>query len=312
VTKGSTNGHGHSLDDLTSLAAFVQVVEHRSFTAAARASGTTTSSVSKRVARLEERLGVRLVERTTRAFAPTEAGQAFYERSARILQDLEEAEQAVTELGSEPRGTLRITAGAMLGEGPLGPVLGAFSAAYPDLRVEVDLSDRLVNLVEEGFDVGIRGLRIGGTPDSTLIVKKIATVRGVVCAAPSYLARRGVPQRIEDLADHDCLTHGAIPLGRQWSFETPEGTRAAPVRVRLSINGSAALRAAAIAGYGIVRGSRMALGEAIRAGALVPVLEHLNSVELGVFAVHPAGKQALPKVKAFVDFLARELPPLLE
>jgi DNA-binding transcriptional LysR family regulator len=303
--------NGRTLDDLTSLAAFVQVVEHRSFTAAARASETTTSSMSKRVARLEERLGVRLLERTTRAFAPTEAGRAFYERSARILQEIDEAELAATQLGTAPRGTLRVTAGTVLGEGPLGPVLGAFAEAYPDLRIEVDLSDRIVNLVEEGFDVGIRGLELGTSTDASLKARRIATVRGVVCGAPSYLARRGVPKRIEDLADHDCLHHGAVPMHREWSFQTPDGPRSAPVRCRLQINGAAALRAAAIAGHGLVRGSRMAMGEAIRAGTLVPVLEEFNSVDFGLFAVYPAGKQALPKVKAFVDFLVGELAPRL-
>ena len=304
--------HGQRIDDLTSLAAFVQVVELRSFTAAARASGTTTSSVSKRVARLEERLGIRLVERTTRALAPTEAGQAFYERSTRILRDLDEAELAVTQLGGAPRGTLRVTAGTLLGEGPLGPLLGAFSDAYPELSVEVDLSDRMVNLVDEGFDVGVRALELGAIPDSSLIVRRIATVGTVVCGAPSYLARRGVPATIEDLADHDCLHHGGLPLHREWSFKTPEGLRPAPVRPRLQINGAAALRAAAIAGHGLLRSSRVALHEAIRTGALVPVLEELDTIDLGLFTVHPAGKQGLPKVEAFVDFLARELPRHLE
>lgn len=305
-------GTGRSFDDLTSMAVFVQVVESRSFTAAARSCETTTSSVSKRVARLEERLGVRLVERTTRAFAPTEAGRAYYERAERILRDIDEAELAVTQLGSTPRGTLRVTAGTILGEGPLGAVLGAFTEAYPDLRVDVDLSDRRVNLVEEGVDVGIRAMELAARPDSSLIARKIATVRGVVCAAPSYLARRGVPQRIEDLADHDCLHHSTIPLHREWSFQTPEGVRAAPVNVRLQINGAAALRAAAIAGHGLVRSSRAALAVAIRAGTLVPVLEDFAQVDFGLFAVYPSGKQALPKVSAFVDFILRELPLQLE
>jgi DNA-binding transcriptional LysR family regulator len=309
MAKQQTNGR--SFDDLTSMAVFVQVVESRSFTAAARTCETSTSSVSKRVARLEERLGVRLVERTTRAFSPTEAGLAFYERSARILRDIDEAELAVTQLGSTPRGTLRVTAGTILGEGPLGPVMGAFTAAYPDLRVEVDLSDRLVNLVEEGVDVGIRAMELGAMTDSSLIARRIATVRGVVCGAPSYLARRGVPRSIADLENHDCLHHSSIPLHREWSFTTSEGVRSAPVKVRLQINGAAALRAAAIAGYGLVRSSRAALGEAIRSGALVPVLEELAPIDFGLFAVHPSGKQALPKVKAFVDFLIRELPPHL-
>ncbi len=310
MAKQQTNGR--SFDDLTSMAVFVQVVESRSFTGAARTWDTTTSSVSKRVARLEERLGVRLVERTTRAFAPTEAGLAYYERAERILRDIDEAELAVTQLGSEPRGTLRVTAGTLLGEGPLGAVLGAFADAYPDLRIEVDLNDRRVNLVEEGVDVGIRAMELAARPDSSLIARKIATVRGVVCGAPSYLARRGVPRTIDDLADHDCLHYSTIPIHKEWAFQTPDGVRAAPVKIRLQMNGAVALRAAAIAGYGLVRSSRAALGEAIRAGALVPVLEEFIQVDFGLFAVYPAGKQGQPKVRAFVDFLVKELAPHLE
>jgi DNA-binding transcriptional LysR family regulator len=303
---------GRSLDDLQAMAVFARVVEARSFTAAARTLDTTTSSVSKRVARLEERLGVRLIERTTRAFSPTEAGLAFHEHCARILRDVDEAELAVTRLGGSPRGTLRVSALSVLGEAQLGPLLGAFTLEYPDLRLEVDLNDRLVNLVEEGFDVALRGMERGAAAESSLIARKLATVHSVICAAPSYLARRGVPTRLEDLADHDCLHHSAMPLHREWSFQAPEGLRSIPVTAaRLQINSAAALRGAAIAGCGLVRTSRLAVSEAIAAGTLVPVLEDYASVDFGLFAVYPAGKQGLPKVKAFVDFLVRELSPCM-
>jgi DNA-binding transcriptional LysR family regulator len=300
---------GRSLDDLQSMAVFVEVLDARSFTAAARSLDTSTSSVSKRVARLEERLGVRLVERTTRALAPTEAGVAFYERCARILRDVEEAELTVTQLGGNPRGTLRISALSLLAEGPFGAILGAFSVEYPAIRLDVDFTDRRVNLVEEGFDVAIRGMEIGSAPDSSLIARKLATVRGVVCGAPSYLARRGVPTSIEDLANHDCLHYTPIPLHREWSFKTPEGMRAAPVTPRLQINSGVALRAAALAGSGLIRSSRLAVDSALRDGTLVAVLDEYVPVDFGLFAVHPSGKQGLPKVKAFVDFMARHVPP---
>jgi DNA-binding transcriptional LysR family regulator len=302
---------GRSLDDLQAMAVFARVVESRSFTAAARTLDTTTSSVSKRVARLEERLGVRLIERTTRAFSPTEAGLAFHEHCARILRDVDEAELAVTRLGGSPRGTLRVSALSVLGEAHLGPLLGAFTVEYPELRLEVDLNDRLVNLVEEGFDVALRGMERGAAPESSLIARKLATVHSVICAAPSYLARRGVPTRIEDLADHDCLHYNVMPIHREWTFQTPEGPRSVPVTARLQVNSAAALRGAAIAGCGLVRTSRLAVSEALEAGTLVPVLEDYASVDFGLFAVYPAGKQGLPKVKAFVDFLARELSPCL-
>ncbi len=302
---------GGSLDDLQSMAAFARVVETGSFSAAARALDTTTSSISKRIARLEERLQVRLLVRTTRAVAPTEAGVLFHERCARILRDVADAQLAVTEMGSTPRGTLRVSALTILGEELLGPLLGSFAIAYPDLRVEVDLSDRRVNLVEEGYDVALRGMRLGDASDSTLVARRLATVRAVVCAAPSYLARRGVPREVMDLVQHDCLHYATAPLHKAWSFETPEGVVAVPVTPRIQVNSVLALRGAAIAGAGVIRTSRLAVAESIREGSLVPVLEAYTTADFGLFTVYPSGKQALPKVTAFVSFLARELPPRL-
>jgi DNA-binding transcriptional LysR family regulator len=298
---------GRSLDDLQSMAVFVEVLDARSFTAAARSLETTTSSVSKRVARLEERLGVRLLERSTRALAPTEAGVAFYERAARILRDVEEAEETVTQLGGAPRGTLRVSALTLLAEGGFGAILGAFAAEHPALRLDVDFTDRRVNLIEEGYDIAIRAMDLGAAPDSTLIARKLASVRTVVCAAPSYLARRGVPASIDDLAHHDCLHYTPAPLHKLWSFKTPEGVRSAPVTPRLQLNSIAALRAAAIAGCGLIRTSRLAVDAALEDGTLVPVLEEHTSVDFGLFAVHPAGKQDLPKVRAFIDFVTQHV-----
>jgi DNA-binding transcriptional LysR family regulator len=298
---------GRSLDDLQAMAVFVQVVEAGSFTAGARELMTTTSSVSKRVARLEDRLGVRLIERTTRAFAPTEAGHAFYEHCARILRDVDEAEAAVARLGGAPRGTLRVSALSVLGEGRLGPLLADFVAEYPELRVEVDLNDRVVNLVEEGFDVALRGMELTAAPDSSFIARRLATVHSVVCGSPAYLARRGVPATIDDLAHHDCLHHGSLPLQREWSFKTDSGVRHVAVNARLQVNSMAALRAAALAGAGLVRTSHLLVSDDLASGALVPVLEDYATVDFGLFALYPAGKQALPKVRAFVDFLGRAL-----
>ena len=196
-----------------------------------------------------------------------------------------------------------------LGESHLGPSLGAFAVEYPELRVEIDLTDRKVNLIEEGYDVALRGLELDGSPDSSLIARKIAAVDRVVCASPSYLARRGVPASIDDLAHHDCLHYAPIPLHREWSFKTPDGVRTPVTTPRLAINSASALRGAAVAGAGLVRTSRLVVDGALRDGSLVAVLEEHASVEFGLFALYPAGKQALPKVKAFVDFLLRDLGP---
>jgi DNA-binding transcriptional LysR family regulator len=303
---------GRSLDDLQSMGVFARVVEAGSFTAAARALETTTSSVSKRIARMEEQLGVRLLVRTTRAVAPTDAGLVFHERCARILRDVADAELAVTEMGSTPKGTLRVSALSALGEGLLGPLLGAFAIEQPQLRIDVDLSERRVNLVEEGYDLALRGMQIGAVPDSALVARKLATVPTMVSGAPAYLARRGVPRNVEDLLEHDCLHYTSIPLHREWSFNTPDGAIAIPVTPRLQINSLLALRGAAIAGCGLLRSSRLGVVDAIRDGALVPVLEEYATTDFGLYAVYPPGRQALPKVTAFVDFLARELPSRLE
>ncbi len=297
-----------SADDLQAMVAFARVVELRSFTAAGRSLETTTSAVSKRIAHLEERLGVRLLERTTRALSPTEAGLSFYDRCARILQDVAEAELAVTEIGSAPRGTLRVSASAVLGEGYLAPLSGQFLDLYQDLRLEVTIEDRLVSLVGEGYDVGVRAMRVGNVPDSSLVARRLGTVNVVVCASPTYLARRGTPRTPEDLRGHDILHFSPMPLMEQWSFETPEGRYAAPVTSRLSFNSLTALRGAAIAGAGLTRTSLLLVGEAVRAGLLTLVLNDYASADLGLYAVYPAGKQPLPKVKAYVDFLAAELP----
>jgi DNA-binding transcriptional LysR family regulator len=297
-----------NLDDLQTMVVFARVVETGSFTSAARSLLTSTSSVSKRIAQLEQRLGVRLVERTTRSMAPTEAGLTYYERCAQILRDVEQAELVVTELGSTPRGTLRVSAPTMLGEGHLASLAAPFLAMYPDLRLEVNLDDRPVNLVTEGYDLAIRGMRPGATPDSSLIARRLATVDLVVVAAPSYLARRGVPQTPHDLAGHDCLHFSAAPLQQQWSFTMPPGVRVAPVTTRLAFNSLAALREAAIAGCGLTRISLLTVVDAIRAGTLQLVLPDYAAADLGLYAVYPAGKQPLPKVKAYVDFLAVELP----
>jgi DNA-binding transcriptional LysR family regulator len=150
-------------------------------------------------------------------------------------------------------------------------------------------------------------MQLGAAPDSSLVARRLAVVRTMVCGAPSYLARRGLPQRVEDLVDHDCLHFSPIPLHKEWSFETPEGTVSIPVTPRIQVNSVLALRGAAIAGAGLVRTSRLAVADAVHAGLLVPVLDAFTTTDLGLFAVHPPGK-ALPKVTAFVSFLARELP----
>jgi len=271
MAKQSTRSLG--LDDLETMALFARVVKTSSFTAAARDEGMTTSSVSKRIARLEERLGVQLLARTTRAVSPTEAGMVFFEHAVRILADVEEAQRAVLTLGGKPRGTLRIAVMPSLGEVDLGPTLTPFLAKHPELGIDADVTDRPVNLAAEGYDVAVCSLPTAARPDSSLIARRIGAVRTVVCAAPSYLDRRGVPRSLDDLAAHECLHYSAIPLQQEWTFTTPEGPRVVPVDARLQANSLAALRGAAISGIGLLRTSQLMVGGALASGALRTVLD---------------------------------------
>lgn len=295
---------GSLLEDLGSLSVFVRVVEQRSLTSAARSLDVTTSSISKRIAKLEERLGVRLLERTTRRVRLTEAGQGFYERCIAILRAVEDAEAAVTSIGGEPRGTLRVSVPVIFGERHLAPLLPSLLERHPHLRLDVSLSDRFVSLVEEGYDVAVR---IGKLADSTLKVKTLATIREWVVASPSYLERRGVPRTPADLADHDCIRYSLLPAQREWRFRRGKRVETPPVGGRLMMSHGGAICEAAIAGAGIARLPSFIADEAIASGALRTVLDEWTS-EGQVVAVYPAGRQPQPKVQAFVRFLASRLP----
>ena len=287
---------------------FARVVETRSFTAAARSLDTTTSAVSKRIARLEERLGARLVERTTRRVSPTDAGVAFYERCARILADIDDAEVAVARFGREPRGTLRVSMPVIFGELHMAPLVPEFAARFPEVRLDLSLSDRMVNMLEEGFDMSVR---ISSMNDSSLVARKIGNAWGVVVASPAYLKKNGTPKVPSDLSAHECIRYSLITAQRDWRFRVRGRDVSIPVRSRLQMNHGGAIREAAIAGLGLARLPHFAVARALREGQLVAVLEEFLQSDLGVFAVYPAGKQPRPTVRAFADFLAAKLPQRL-
>jgi DNA-binding transcriptional LysR family regulator len=292
-----------TLDDLASLAAFVRVAEAGSFTAAARALGTTTSAISKRVARLEDRLGVRLVNRTSRRVALTEAGEALVERAGRVLAELEGLE---SDLGGAPQGHLRVNGPLVFGEQRLVPLLPAFMAKYPRIRVDLDLTDRFVDMVAERYDVAVR---IGALADSSLMARRLLPSQLIACASPGYLAARGTPAKPMDLAAHDCISSSRMDLDprREWLFRGPEGEVLVPVGGRLRSDHGGAMRAAAVAGLGIAVLPSFLIDEDLRTGALVAVLEGWRAPDLDVYAVYPAGKHVPPKVRAFVDFLVERL-----
>ncbi len=290
--------------DLEAMAVFTRVVEAESFSGAARALGISKSAVSKQLARLEDRLGVRLMNRTTRRLSLTEAGASFLEGCQRMVAEAEAAERAVTHLAAAPRGTLRVNAPMSFGTRQLAPRLPQLLDRCPELTVDLVLNDRRVDLVEEGFDVGIR---IGKLTDSSLVARSLTRSRHFLCAAPSYVARRGAPGMPKDLSDHDCLLYSYLGSQQEWRFQGAGGLQSVRVRGRLQINNGEALTAAAMEGFGIVLQPSFICGPALRSGSLIPLLpDWREAAGSDVHAVYPASRNLSPKVRAFVDFLAEE------
>jgi DNA-binding transcriptional LysR family regulator len=289
--------------DLEAVAAFAAVVDHRAFGAAASSLGIARSVMSKRIARLEKGAGVRLLERTTRHVALTEAGASLYARCAKVLAAVADAEEELAELHGAPRGTLRISAPAGFAASHLVPLLPELLARHPDLRVDLVVNDRFVNLLEEGFDLAIR---IGGRlADSSLVARRLGSVAVQTCASPAYLERRGVPRRPRDLLAHECLRFGLMTTRAEWQFRGPrKGTVAFEVAGRIVVNDAASLLEAALVGAGIAKLPSFLAEGALTRGALVEVLADFREPDLGIWVVHPAGRAPQPKVRAFVDFLA--------
>ncbi|MGF1467042.1 MAG: LysR family transcriptional regulator [Sandaracinaceae bacterium] len=300
------NPVGHA--ELGDLEVFAVVVEERSFTAAARALGTSTGAVSKRIAKLEDHLGVRLLERTTRRVAPTGPGALFYEHTLRVLQALEDAERAVGHLATAPRGTLRVSAGALFGERHVAPLLPAFLAAHRGVRIELRVSDRFVNLLEEAVDVAVR---VGRLEDSSLRARRLGEVRTLVVASPAYLEARGTPMHPGALLDHVCLRYSLVPTGREWRFAGPEGEISVPVSGRLASDHGGVLLAATEAGGGLALLPEFIVDRALEAGRVVEVLADHRAAAMPVHAVYPSGHHVLPAVRAFVDHLVEAMPARL-
>ncbi|MEX0760204.1 MAG: LysR family transcriptional regulator [Tistlia sp.] len=299
-------------DHLAAMAVFAQVVEAGSFSQAGRQLVLSKSAVSKAVARLEDHLGTRLINRTTRKLSLTEAGRSFYEGCRRMLGEAEAAERAVTHLTDAPRGVLKVNAPMSFGVLQLSPGLGEFMTRHPELEIDLTLEDRRVDLVEEGYDVAIR---IGVMPDSSLVARRLGPNPRVICAAPSYLERRGKPTRPEALSAHDCLLYHYQTSGDAWRLrarspgageggERPERETAVRVRGRLKVNNGDSLREAALAGLGIAHLPVFIVRPDLEAGRLVPLLEDYEEVaDGGVYAVYPASRNLSPKVRVFIDFL---------
>ncbi|MCZ8313118.1 MAG: LysR family transcriptional regulator [Magnetospirillum sp.] len=290
------------MDRFVSLKAFVAVVNTGSFAAAAAKLGLSRAMTTKHIQTLEETLGARLLNRTTRRLALTEAGRAFHARSERILADLEEAEAAVGDATAIPKGLLRVAAPMSFGVLHLGTAIADFMCACPEMAVELLLNDRTVDLIEEGVDVAVR---IGRLADSSLIAKRIAPARIALCAAPEYLVRHGTPATPEDLVKHACLEYTLAARGQEWAFVDAEG-RSKTVRVAgpLKANNGEVLMAAALAGRGIAYLPTFMTGAHLAAGRLVRVLAPAWQPEdIAIFAVYPPTRHLSAKVRRFVDFL---------
>jgi len=290
------------LENLTGVLAFVRAAEVRSFTGAARVLGITPSGVSKAISRLEAHFGVRLLQRTSRSVTLTTEGAAFYDRCRQIVADLQTAEQSLSAAREAPRGRLRVTMPVALGRGHIARLLPGFLHRHPEVTIEANATDRIVDLAEEGFDVA---LRLGRPPDSRLVARRLIGGTQVTCASPAYLAARGEPATPEALAEHDC-TRFVVPSSgvvREWVFRRDGVTFEVPVTGRLTFNQSECLVEAACAGAGIIQISSYVTGQAIAQGRLLPILTGFAVESPELWALYPQNRHATPRVRAFVDYL---------
>lgn len=304
------NGKAQGLP-LQDLAIFAAVAETEGFSTAARRLGVSKAMVSIAVARLEERLGVRLLRRTTRRLSLTEAGAAALPHAQRSLLAARDAEEAATQALTSPRGVLRVNAPMSFGLLHVVPALGAFAQLYPEVRLDLVLDDRVLDLAESGFDLA---LRIGTLPDSSLFAQRVGRSRSVVAAHPDYLARAGAPATPSDLAGHAALTYSLSPTGARWTLA--QGSRSETVRVSgpLQANSSLALHRALLQGLGLARIPLFIVGEDLAQGRLAQVLPGWELPELGIFAVTTARDDVPRKTRAFIDFFRARIgnPPYWE
>ena len=292
------------IDAVPAMLVFAEVVASGSFSEAARRLRRSKASVSRDVAALERRLGAQLLRRTTRRMSLTEVGEAFHARCQRVAEEAEAAERSVQELQAEPRGLVRLAAPMSFGHLHVAPLLPGFLARHPQVRVHLDLTDRRIDLVREKFDLSVRiAVRLA---ESTLVQRKLCTLALALCAAPAYLARRGTPRTVEDLAGHNCLGY-APDGGETWTFARG---RTVAARGDLSIDNGDALRRVALQGHGIVYMPTFLVAEDLAAGRLVRLLPALTRAEGGAFAVYPESRHLSPKVRTLIDHLAEAMAPL--
>ncbi|NOX43666.1 MAG: LysR family transcriptional regulator [Gammaproteobacteria bacterium] len=281
--------------------AFVHIVKAATMTAAAVRLGVAKSAVSRRLSELEEQLGVELFHRTTRKLVLTESGQGFYTRCIQILTDLEEAEHAVSQSHHELSGQLRVAAPLSFGVMHLGPAIIEFQKQHPKLSFDIDFNDRQIDLIQEGFDVGIR---IADLKDSSLIARKLAKMSTVVCASPGYIKQHGAPITPEELVNHPCITYSYLDNPNHWSFINNQGAeKIIKVPKLMQANNGSFLSDASIAGLGILRQPTFIAYESITKGLLIPILQNFSIAEINAYAIYPPTRHLSQRVRRFIDFL---------
>jgi LysR family transcriptional regulator for bpeEF and oprC len=290
------------MDNLSGILAFVRAAEARSFTKAARQLGMSPSGVSKAISRLEDQFKVRLLHRTSRSVSMTPEGTAFYERCRQIVAGLEDAEQVLSQAREMPRGVLRVTLPLSVGRLYLARVIPAFVERYPELAVEASFTDRLVDLIEEGYDLAVR---MGKPPDSRVIARPLTTGTLTTCAAPSYLKRHGTPRKPEDLVNHNCIRFVVPGTGRaqDWKFQRDGQRFGISVSGNLTLDHAEALVEAALAGTALIQISSYVTTPAIRSGKLKTVLTGFQVDSPAIWVMYPQNRHLTPRVRAFVDFL---------
>ncbi len=291
------------MDKLSAIRAFVSVVEEGGYAAATRQLGGSRSGLSRLISKLEDDLGVQLLNRTTRTVALTESGVTYLERARSILSDLDEAERMVAELKSEPAGTLRINAPMSFGIMYLADAVAEFMARNPQIKIQLTLNDRFVDPVEEGFDLTVR---IADMPDSSLIARRIAPIHFTIAAAPTYFEDHERPRVPQDLADHKVLHYGWSAQDTVWTLRGSGGEEHIRVNDILCSNNGEVLRQAALRGLGIVRSPEFIVSREIKSGALVPVLEGFEPESVALYCVYPPNRFLPTKVRRFIDFLAEQ------
>ncbi|BEU03785.1 transcriptional regulator [Agarivorans sp. OAG1] len=292
------------MDGFAAIPVFVAVVEHGGFSPAARSLGISKSAVSKRINLLEQQLGVKLLHRTTRKLSLTEAGKHYFEHAAKANNAAKDAQDAVAQLQGEPQGLLRINTPMSFGRLHIAPLIAKFLQRYPKITIDMVMDDKVVDLVAEGFDVAIRA---GNLPDSSLIVRKLAPLKSVLCASPEYLKQQGIPQTIEQLAAHNCLQFSYSRDVKEWTFMRDGQSQSIDVKGNYRVNNSEALHEAMLQGLGIGRLPTFVAGPDIVAGRLIKLLDQYQMPNQSIYAVF-SERQFLPaKVRAFVDFAIEHL-----